>query len=86
MKFSEIHFTFNCDRRFANAEDLHEVGAEDLSHEQKKHRVTISCKLLKRLKIDSNLLDRMITSDEFWIFEYDPETKRQSVTQALLLN
>lgn len=49
-----------------------------LSDEQKEHRVTICRELLERLETDPNLLDRVITGDETWIFEYDPETKRQS--------
>ncbi|XP_014487170.1 PREDICTED: putative uncharacterized protein FLJ37770 isoform X2 [Dinoponera quadriceps] len=49
-----------------------------LSDEQKEHRVTICRELLECLEADPDLLDRVITGDETWIFEYDPETKRQS--------
>jgi len=31
-----------------------------------------------RLKIEPNVLDKVITDDESWVFDYDPETKRQS--------
>jgi len=31
-----------------------------------------------RLKIEPNFLDKVITGDESWVFDYDPETKRQS--------
>nr|XP_012143528.1 PREDICTED: putative uncharacterized protein FLJ37770 [Megachile rotundata] len=49
-----------------------------LTEEQKERRVTISRELLECLERDSNLLDRVITGDETWIFEYDPESKMQS--------
>jgi hypothetical protein len=29
-------------------------------------------------KAGSNFLQRVITGDESWIYEYDPETKRES--------
>jgi len=34
--------------------------------------------LLGRLEIEPNFLDKVITGDESWVFDYDPETKRQS--------
>ena len=33
--------------------------------------------LLERIQSDRNFLKNVITGDETWIFEYDPETKRQ---------
>ena len=35
--------------------------------------------ILEELETEPNLLGRVITGDESWIFEYDPETKRQSL-------
>ena len=34
--------------------------------------------IIKRIENDPDLLGRVITGDESWIFKYDPETKRQS--------
>ena len=34
--------------------------------------------LLEQIQSDRNFLKNVITGDEIWIFEYDPETKRQS--------
>jgi len=31
-----------------------------------------------RLEIEPHFLDKIITGDETWVFDYDPETKRQS--------
>ena len=35
--------------------------------------------ILEQLKIEPNLLKRVVTGDKSWIFEYDPLTKRQSL-------
>ena len=40
--------------------------------------VTVCQDIIERLEDDPDLLVRVITADESWIFEYDPETKRQS--------
>ena len=41
-------------------------------------RVTVCQDIIERLEDDPDLLGRVITGDESWIFKYDPETKRQS--------
>jgi transposase len=51
---------------------------KDLSVEGKENRLEICQDLLRRLVIEPNFLDKVITGDESWMFEYDPETKRQS--------
>ena len=39
-----------------------------------------SCQdLLGRLEIEPDFLDKVITVDGSWVFDYDPETERQSV-------
>ncbi|KMQ83968.1 histone-lysine n-methyltransferase setmar-like protein [Lasius niger] len=49
-----------------------------LSVEQKAIRLKICQDLLGRLEIEPNFLDKVITGDESWMYEYDPETKQQS--------
>jgi len=49
-----------------------------LTDEQKGRRVAVASEILDRLQTEPDFLDRVITGDETWIFEYDPETKRQS--------
>ena len=49
-----------------------------LSEDQKQQRVTVCQDIIERLEDDPDLLGRVITGDESWIFEYDPEIKRQS--------
>ena len=49
-----------------------------LSEDQKQQRVTVCQDIIERLEDDPDLLWRVITGDESWIFEYDPATKRQS--------
>ncbi|KAL4156059.1 hypothetical protein QTP88_000094 [Uroleucon formosanum] len=40
--------------------------------------MSISQDCLEQVEADPTLLDRVITGDESWYFQYDPETKRQS--------
>jgi len=49
-----------------------------LSDEQKANRVASCDELVQCCDEDPHFLDNVITGDESWIFEYDPETKRQS--------
>ena len=49
-----------------------------LTDEQKENRVSISRELLDRVRGNPDFLYQVITGDETWVFEYDPETKRQS--------
>jgi len=51
---------------------------KNLSAEQKANQLEICQDLLGRLKIEPNFLDKVITGDESWVFDYDPETKRRS--------
>ena len=48
---------------------------KELTEEQKERRVTICQDLLER---QNDILGRVITGDETWVYKYDPETKRQS--------
>ena len=48
---------------------------KELTEEQKQRRVTICQDLLER---QDDILGRVITGDETWVYQYDPETKRQS--------
>ena len=51
---------------------------KNLSVEQKANWLEICQDLLGRFEIESNVLHKVITGDEPWVFDYDPETKRQS--------
>jgi len=48
---------------------------KELTEEQKQRRVTICQDLLER---QDDILGRIITGDKTWVYQYDPETKRQS--------
>ena len=48
---------------------------KELTEEQKQRRVTICQELLER---QDGILGRVITGDEIWFYQYDPEKKRQS--------
>nr|XP_012151353.1 PREDICTED: putative uncharacterized protein FLJ37770 [Megachile rotundata] len=49
-----------------------------LSEEQKLSRVEISQEILDCVRKDDHFLDNVITGDETWVYQYDPEAKRQS--------
>jgi len=46
-----------------------------LTHDQKRLRLHISSGLLR----NAEMFDTVITCDKTWCFQYEPETKRQSI-------
>ena len=61
--------------------DMRKVCAKmvpkNLTTEQKANRRGVCLDLLDRHEREPEFLSRIITGDESWILEYDPETKRQ---------
>ena len=55
---------------------------KNLSVEQKANRLEICQDLLGRLEIEPNFLNKVITGDESWVFDYDPETKQSEEWHA----
>ncbi|UYV61188.1 hypothetical protein LAZ67_1003762 [Cordylochernes scorpioides] len=49
-----------------------------LNCDQKQHRMNIANEMLDSVRDDPNLLQRVITADEAWVYGYDVETKAQS--------
>ena len=49
-----------------------------LSEYQRQRRFTVCQDITERLQAEPDLLNSVVTGDETWVFEYDPETKRQS--------
>jgi len=56
---------------------------KNLTTEQKANRWDVCLDLLDRLEREPEFFSRVITGDKSWIFEYDPETKRQSRSGTL---
>jgi len=54
------------------------IVPKNLTIEQKDNRKDVCLHLLERIQSDRYFLKNVITGDEIWISEYDPETKRQS--------
>ena len=52
-----------------------EMVPKELTEERKQRRVTICQDLLVR---QDDILGHVITGDETWVYQYDPEMKRQS--------
>ena len=49
-----------------------------LNFDQKNRRMSIAQELLNDVNDDPDLLKRVITGDESWVYSYDIETKVQS--------
>ena len=50
-----------------------------LSDDHKEHRVNVCRNILETIDEEPEFLGKVITGDETWVFQYDPETKRQSL-------
>ena len=46
-----------------------------LTPEQKEIRMSICADILQNIENDPNILENVITCDESWFFQYDPESK-----------
>ena len=72
---SAIHEKGEClqdyHRRFRHVESLLKRMPRLLNNDQK-----VCQDIIERLRTEPDLLCRVITGDEIWIFEYEPETKR----------
>ena len=55
-----------------------EMVQNNLKTEQKASRGDVCLDLLDRLEREAEFFSCVITGDESWILEYNPETKRQS--------
>jgi len=50
-----------------------------LNNDQRDHRVQVCTELQEAVRHDPPFLSRVITGDESWVYDYDPETKQQSI-------
>ena len=50
-----------------------------LSEDQKQRRVNFCKGMLEKIRYDPDILYQVVTGDETWVFQYDLETKRQSM-------
>ncbi|UYV84431.1 hypothetical protein LAZ67_X002145 [Cordylochernes scorpioides] len=72
----------SCHSIFINDLGMRRVAAKFvpklLNSDQKQHRMNIANENLDSVRDDPNLLLRVITGDEAWVYGYDVETKAQS--------
>ncbi|UYV75875.1 hypothetical protein LAZ67_13001632 [Cordylochernes scorpioides] len=72
----------SCHSIFINDLGMRRVAAKFvpklLNCNQKQHRMNIANEMLDSVREDPNLLQRVITGDEAWVYGYDVETKAQS--------
>jgi len=55
------------------------IVPRNLTQQQRDARVSISAELLEQVEADPDLMEQVIIGDESRFFQYDPETKRQSL-------
>ncbi|UYV63933.1 hypothetical protein LAZ67_2006053 [Cordylochernes scorpioides] len=71
----------SCHSIFINDLGMRQVAAKFvpklLNCDQKQHRMNIANEMLDSVRDDPNLLQRVITGDEAWVYGYDVETKAQ---------
>jgi len=53
--------------------------SRNLTEQQQDARLNICADLLEQVAAGSELMDRVISGDESWFFQYDPETKFKSL-------
>ena len=51
----------------------------NLTEQQRDVWVSVRAELLEQVEADPELMERVTTGDESRFFQYDPETKRQSL-------
>ncbi|UYV73875.1 hypothetical protein LAZ67_11001236 [Cordylochernes scorpioides] len=72
----------SCHSIFINDLGMRRVAAKFVpklfNYDQKQHRMNIANEMLDSVRDDPNLLQRIITGDEAWVYGYDVETKAQS--------
>jgi hypothetical protein len=49
-----------------------------VTDDKKQHRLEISIELKEQVRNDPDILSKVVTGDEIWIYGYGPETKQQS--------
>ena len=71
-----------CHEIFSNVLGMKRVAAKFvpklLNFEQKQRRMEVAQESLNKVNDDAELLKRIITGDETWVYGYDVETKSQS--------
>ena len=69
----------SCHSIFTNDLGMRRVAAKFvpklLNFDQKQHRINIAKELLDSIRDDPNVLQRVITGDESWVYGYDVESK-----------
>jgi hypothetical protein len=77
QNYSEIFMT-ETQNGFRKGRSCSKMVPKNLTTEQKANRRDVCLDLLDHLEREPEFFSRVITGDESWIVEYDPETKHQS--------
>jgi hypothetical protein len=66
----------SCEHILADEMNMRRIAAKFVPHllnnDQRDHRVQMCTELQEAVRHNSNFLSRVITSDESWVYSYDP--------------
>ncbi|UYV71504.1 hypothetical protein LAZ67_8003523 [Cordylochernes scorpioides] len=68
----------NSNKRFGHDPDVFKIFPRILTEEQKEVRMDVCKNMVKMTRPDPEWMQKIITGDETWVYQYDTETKRQS--------
>ena len=78
----------SCQRILAYELNMRRIAAKFvprlLNNDQRDHQVQVCTTLQEAVRHDPNFLSRVITGDESWVYDYNPETKQQWKTPSSL--
>ncbi|UYV80685.1 K02A2.6-like [Cordylochernes scorpioides] len=68
----------NSNKRFGHDPDVFKICSPILTEEQKEVRMDVCKNMVEMTRTDPEWMQKIITGDETLVYQYDPETKRQS--------
>ncbi|UYV69055.1 hypothetical protein LAZ67_6002189 [Cordylochernes scorpioides] len=68
----------NSNKRFGHDPGRLQICSRILTEEQKEVRMDVCKNMVEMTRTDPECMQKIITGDETWVHQYDPETKRQS--------
>ena len=75
----------DCRWRFGHAESLRKKELRLYNDDQKGHCMQVRWNIFDHLQIEPDLLHNLITGDEIWILEYDPQSVSVHSGKSLML-
>ncbi|UYV68001.1 hypothetical protein LAZ67_5002755 [Cordylochernes scorpioides] len=75
---SETGLSVGINKRFRHDPNVFKICSRILTEEQKEVRMDVCKNMVEMTRTDPEWMQKIITGNETWVYQYDPETKRQS--------